>query len=364
MNPIGLYVHVPFCLKKCPYCDFYSIKFDDALAERYTQTIITEMFTYDHIKADTLYFGGGTPVLLGAPRLKRIIDAAKKQFSLEGEFTVEANPCSIDKQTLLELKQAGFNRVSFGVQSGVDKELHSLGRAHTKMQALEAVKGAKEAGFTNISVDLMIGIPHQTPQTLLSSLEFIKQLDVPHVSAYILKIEQGTRFYEDNTAALCPDEDSVCDLYLNTIEFLNSIGVEQYEISNFAKRGFESKHNLKYWRCEEYLGFGASAHSYYKGKRYLHPRDIEGYLSSNGNNYQISDKQAGGFEEYAMLRLRLSEGIDLSLLDKRFCFDKEKILRRAKPLEQSGLLRINGEIIFLTPKGFLVSNAIIASLIS
>lgn len=363
MKQIGLYLHIPFCDGKCPYCDFYSV---DALnlADQYTDTLIAEMEVYAEpgLTADTLYLGGGTPPLLGERNLIKLIEAAKKFYSFSGEATLEANPNSITPNMLESLLAAGFNRISFGMQSAIREELELLGRKHTPQQVSKIVKQAQKAGFSNISVDLMIGIPKQTVPSALESIDFLRALGIQHISSYLLKIEKNTPFYHRQLENICPSEEVCCEIYLAVVDKLEEIGFRQYEISNFASPEYESKHNLKYWCCEEYLGFGPAAHGYHNGVRYGHHCDLNGYLKSPADTIFVTEEKPRNFEEYAMLRLRLSEGLD-TVECSRFGVDASPILQKAVRFEKVGLLQLEQGVIRLTPRGFLVSNELIAELI-
>ena len=313
--------------------------------------------------ADTLYLGGGTPTLLGTDNLVRLIEAAKTYFSFAGEATLEANPNSVDPDMLLTLHQAGFNRISFGIQSAVSQELLKLGRKHTFQQATQAVAWARTAGFDNISADMMLGIPEQTTESALQSVSLFSVLGLTHVSAYLLKIEPETLFARQNMAQFCPDEEETCRIYLSVVSALEKAGFQQYEISNFAIPGQESRHNLKYWRCEEYLGFGPAAHGYLNGKRYGHSKNLAEYLICPEATIYNTDEHSGGFEEYAMLRLRLSEGLCTDEAEQLFSVPARTLLRKAERFQKAGLLTVKNGCISLTPQGFLVSNELIAELI-
>ncbi|MGN1117017.1 MAG: radical SAM family heme chaperone HemW, partial [Acutalibacteraceae bacterium] len=278
----GIYIHIPFCQSKCPYCDFYSMRSDEETMERYTDAVIREIEKCDgDISADTLYFGGGTPSVLGAERLYRMIEAVRKKFRLVSpEITVECNPASTSLDFYKKLSDCGVNRISLGMQSAVDAERRILGRISDRKVIRENVENIKKAGIDNISVDLMIGVPFQDSESLLASIMFITQLDVQHVSAYMLKIEEGTFFHKKQNLLPFPDEDDTCDMYLFLCDYMEKLGFKQYEISNFAKNGYKSRHNLKYWHDEEYISFGPSAHSFSDGRRYYYERDIEKYISS------------------------------------------------------------------------------------
>lgn len=361
---IGLYVHIPFCNGKCPYCDFYS-ECDLSLADAYTEALLAEMAAgeKENVSADTLYLGGGTPPLLGARNLVRIIDAARRHYSFAGEATLEANPCSVTEKMLSELREARYNRISFGMQSAAAGELAVLGRKHTSEQVHSAVESAKRVGFDNLSLDLMLGVPYQTSESIKYSLDTAIELDVQHISAYMLKIEENTDFYRKNRWEECPDEEQTCEIYLSTIEYLRQAGFMQYEISNFAKPGMECRHNLKYWRCEEYLGFGPAAHGYFGGARYGHSRDLKSYLFDASQTVSVTDDAPGSFAEYAMLRLRLTDGILLSEAENRYGEAARQMAEKAKRYESSGLLIISPDRIALTPQGFLVSNELIGQLV-
>ena len=373
---IGLYLHIPFCDGKCPYCDFYSMAGNDSLKEKYTRRLESLLPEWKgklrekggSYKADTLYFGGGTPNLLGASRLARLIENAQKGFLLENaEITLEANPTSRLDAFFEEMAAAGANRLSLGLQSAHEEELRLLGRRHTARQAAEAVKAARRAGFRNISLDLMMGLPGQNWEMLRESIRFCASLEVEHISAYLLKIEPGTPFWQKKSSLNLPDEEETSHLYLSACEELEKLGYFQYEISNFARPGFEGRHNLKYWRCEEYLGLGPAAHSYLGGKRFYYPRDLEGFLAGN---LPVEDGPGGSPEEFCMLALRLREGLSEEIFRNRYeeegVFLPERFWKEASLLEKAGFCRIEGEegkrVLSLTPRGFLVSNSVILEL--
>lgn len=362
MHPIGLYIHVPFCRSKCGYCDFYSLTREN-LRETYVKRVIEEIYTYENkgIPADTLFLGGGTPSLLTASEIERLVGACREVFCLKGEITMEANPDSVSPEYLSGVRKAGINRISFGAQSGIDRELQALGRRHNAEQIKQAVTWARKAGFENLSLDVMLGIPYQTSESLDTTLHFMTSLQPEHLSCYLLKIEEGTPFYRQHAENLCVTEDLTADFYLQTVEMLQNSGYFQYEISNFAKIGYNSQHNLKYWRCEEYLGVGAAAHSFFNGKRFYHSASIEEYLTLP-DFAVIPDGKGGGAEEQIFLRLRLCEGIDTAALpDAKWA---DRLLNRSKKYQKAGLMRFNGGQLSFTPEGFLVSNTILAELLS
>ncbi len=359
---LGLYIHIPFCKSKCAYCDFYSLVTNDF--DTYQSALINQIKCWgksaQNRVVDTVYFGGGTPNLLGAMRLTEILEAVKENFtvSTDAEITVEANPETVDYGLFLRLRQSGFNRLSMGFQTSSEKDLNTLSRRHTKRQQESAVFCAKKAGFDNISLDLMLGI--SSTQSLINSIEFCDEMKVKHISAYILKIEEGTKFFKDREKYDFPDEEETAGQYELMIETLEKMGYKQYEISNFSKENRESRHNLKYWNCEEYIGIGPSAHSYFLGNRFFYDRDLLGFCE---NPSIILDGKGGSFEEYLMLALRLSQG-----LKKKDCikkgFEKEffNVQKKAKKIPPN-LLKLSDEGISLTKEGFLLSNAIISSLI-
>ncbi len=351
----GLYIHIPFCLSKCPYCDFYSVKYGNEAAKKYESAVIRNISHYNG-KFDTVYFGGGTPILLW----KEICSIIEKADIKSGaEITVEANPCLAKEEIFKTLINSGVNRISFGIQSLNDNELKSLGRRHSSRSAVKAVELAHACGFDNISADIMLGTEGQTVKSAAHTLEGLAGLPLKHISAYMLKIEENTPYAKAKLDL--PDEDEVCGIYLNTVEFLESKGIEQYEISNFAKEGYACAHNIKYWNCEEYLGIGPASHSFYKGKRFFVKRDINAFCESEIQQTELEEDRLGGAEEYAMLRLRLREGLNLAEYEKRGG-DKEKIIENVKKIPYK-LIFLKNRNVSLTPEGFLVSNAVIGTLL-
>lgn len=335
----GLYFHIPFCKSKCPYCDFYSVKFDEASAQQYVQEICDEIKQYQGI-FDTVYFGGGTPSILPPELIGKILDCARAQFEIsdDAEITVECNPSKDLSEDFKKYASYGVNRISLGMQSAVDSERFALGRVAGRNEVERTINYARQSGIENISLDLMLGTPKQTIESLDYSFDFIKSVGVPHVSAYMLKIEEGTKFFQMRDRLVLPDDDTVGEMYLKTVDTLASFGIKQYEISNFAVPGFESRHNTKYWTLTPYLGIGKSAHSFWGGKRFFYDREWN----------KIDDGTGGDKEEQIMLGLRLAKGIDKSLVDRDFA-----------EFVKMGYVADLGERIALTPKGMLVSNTII-----
>lgn len=348
----GLYIHVPFCVRKCRYCDFYSVT-ELSLTEEYTRAVIRNIGALGDT-FDTVYFGGGTPSLLTAEQLFRILSAA--DICSGAEISMECNPNSVTCRYLKDIFCAGVNRLSLGAQSFNDAELRSLGRLHTSEEAVSAVYSAEKAGFENISADLMLAVGGQTVKSLVRSLETAASLPLKHISAYILKIEEGTPLsLDEEYCKALPDDNETADMYLYTVEYLESRGFEQYEISNFAKSGSECKHNLKYWRDMEYYGIGPAAHSFIGGERRYCPKDLRAFLSAETQENVFSE-YGGDPVERAMLTLRLTkEGLDLS--------EYPKAAKPAELLTENGFMKYENGFLKLTPKGCLVSNSIIASII-
>lgn len=365
MENIGLYLHIPFCDGKCAYCDFFSKCGNQNDFDTYTENLCKAIENYSKIykrKVDTIYFGGGTPSLIGNDRLCSILQTATKFFDVdnEAEITLECNPTSRGQLDFTKLKDVGFNRLSIGLQSANDDELSVLSRKHTAKEAKHTVDMARKSGFTNISLDLMLCIPKQTKESLQKSFDFCKECDVEHISAYILKIEENTPFYKMKDSLSLFGDDEQADIYEFAVNQLSAYGYKQYEISNFAKVGFESRHNLKYWHDEEYIGLGPSAHSFIDGKRFYFPRNIESFY----NNETVFESSGGYEDEYIMLALRLTEGLIFEKFEDRFNHKvPKKIYDRAKALENAGLVTINEKSLSLSVKGFLVSNSVISHLL-
>lgn len=366
----GLYIHVPFCTKKCNYCDFYSLSGADSLKEDYAYALI------EHLKArsktvnesfDSVYIGGGTPTSLGTDLLCKVIETVTNSFLLDNdtEFTVETNPGLLDKTDFKTLFSIGVNRLSVGLQSANKSELEMLGRIHTTEDFEKTFTLAREAGFANISTDIMFSLPNSTTDTLTSTLDYITKISPEHISAYSLKIECGTPFYKMRDSLKLPSEDEDADMYLLIHDRLASCGYTAYEISNFAKPGFESRHNLKYWQHVDYLGFGPGAHSFFRGERFAYSRDINAYIKTftSGENdaailsehYRVDENEA--VRERLMLSLRLASGADDELLG---CFAPiDEIYKKLAPLISAGLVTKTESGIALTKSGMYVSNSII-----
>lgn len=351
MQPVGLYIHVPFCKRKCAYCDFFSAAAKNT--GEYVRAVVRNIKAAGR-RYDTVYFGGGTPSLLEAGQIADILAAA--DISEGAEISVECNPDSADLDYLCGLRSAGVNRISFGVQSLDNAELAALGRLHDADKAAEAILSAEKAGFGNVSADIMLATPMQTAESLSRTLDALLELPLTHISAYLLKVEKGTPLSLDSVLLeKVPDEDITADMYLMTAEKLSAAGFEQYEISNFARKGFECRHNLKYWRCGEYFGVGPSAHSFLDGERFCCPADTEKFTAEPLQE-RVFLSRGGDKEERAMLALRLTkEGLSLA--------EFPEAEKRAEPLLKSGLVKKEQGALRLTPEGCLVSNEIICRLI-
>lgn len=366
---IGLYLHIPFCASKCPYCDFYSLVSDEATWDAYTAALCASVERWAERtgeNADTLYLGGGTPSLLGPERLERILATARRAFRIgdDAEITMEANPGDDLPAVFAAFAAAGGNRVSLGMQSVVPAQLRTLGRRHTAEEAHAAITAAHAAGIDNVSLDLMLGTPDQTEGDVRDAVARCAAWGATHVSAYLLKIEPQTPF--GAAPPSLPDEDTVVTLYHTAADALEAHGFAQYEISNFARDGRVSRHNTKYWDGVPYLGIGPSAHSFYGGKRFAYPRDLQAFIHGNEPTAERpvdGDIAEGSPEEYAMLRLRLTEGLREDGYRARFGTPLSAEWRRRAAALPSSLIVCDEDGIRLTRDGFLVSNAILARLL-
>lgn len=369
---IGLYVHIPFCKSKCAYCDFCSSPdFDSALTDRYIDAVLREADGYSptegRIAIDTVYFGGGTPSLLTASQMRHLMDGLHSRFdiSLSAEVTLEANPGTLDLERARAYREIGIGRVSMGLQSIHQNELKKLGRIHTYDDFLCSYDMLRSVGIDNISLDLMYGIPEQTAESFSATLEAACSIAPEHISVYGLIVEEGTRFYSERDSLPLPDEDEECDMYYLACKRLGEAGYGHYEVSNYARPGRECRHNLKYWRDEEYIGLGLSAYSYYGGRRYGNCRNMDRYLGGElmSDDEGVLDKASEAYE-YAMMRLRLSEGIDLADYERGFhrdfCAGKEQLIGE---YISHGLMRRDGGRLALTERGFYVSNHILVNIL-
>ncbi len=355
----GIYIHVPFCAVKCPYCDFYSVRYSRETAARYADAVCRNLLALpEGLAADTVYFGGGTPSLLSADMIRNFLDIIRRRCCLaeDAEITLEANPLTAIPDRLREWKRAGVNRLSLGTQSFDAEILHILGRKHTPEQGILAIRNAADAGFSNLSADLMLGLTQHTETRWQQELETAAALPVSHISAYMLKIEEHTPFGLHPPDLL--DDDMLADRYLQMHDVLTANGFHHYEISNFA-RGAEnrSRHNCKYWQLAPYYGIGPAAHSCHDGKRFAVSRDLEAFCAAAVQQEEITEWNAGSESERIMLGLRLAEGIRLDSIPQ----SRERLMRRAKPLIPE-YLQTDGNVIRMTPQGWLVSNAVLVHL--
>lgn len=356
----GIYIHVPFCAKKCPYCDFYSCSYSMGAALEYQNAVLRNINYLPEIEADTVYFGGGTPSLMPEQFFSSVLNALNNKVKLiDPEITIEANPCTLTNLKLKQYKFIGINRISFGVQSADNNELEFLERLHTFEMTEKIVNAAFDAGFENISCDIMIGTKDQTLDKLENTINKVTALPIQHISSYILKVEKNTDFGRKHMEKNLPDDDAAADLYLHSVRLLENAGFKQYEISNFSKKDFESRHNLKYWQCEEYIGIGPSAHSFYNGKRFSVPADLEKFCGGKQQEIIYDAHIPGTDEEKIMLGLRLTSGIFLDDFRER----KNDIVKKAEKYCQNGFAFMENGYLKLTPKGFLVSNSIISDII-
>ena len=374
-DKLGVYIHIPFCRSKCDYCDFYSLAGREEQMDAYQKALLA------HIKetaplaqgfsVDSVYFGGGTPSYYGAKRLRELLAAVQKLFSVEqdAEITVECNPDSVDEKSLRLLRKAGVNRLSIGMQSAHLGELEGVRRIHTPQQTNQAVEWARKAKFANLSLDLIYGLPGQTMESWKATVEHALSLLPQHLSCYGLKVEPNTPLARRvEGGEVLPDDDQQADLYLWTVGRLERAGLSQYEISNFAKPGYESRHNLRYWLTQPYIGFGPGAHSDFGGRRYSFVRDLDAYIQgvlAGGDLIDSSElipqRERGG--EYLMLRLRTVRGVDAQEYQHTYYMDFAPLEARFQEFAAQGWAeRTNGRWHF-TPKGFLVSNPLIGDLL-
>lgn len=375
-TPLGIYIHVPFCRSKCQYCDFYSLTAkNDRLLDGYLDAVCAHIREAGALApgyvVDTVYFGGGTPSLFGAEGLAAILNTVRKSFDVApgAEITFEANPDSASDRLLRRLRSEGFNRVSLGIQCDDDEILKKIGRPHNYAQAVNAVSRIRKAGFRNLSLDLMYGLPGQTLEDWEKTLQNVLKLNPEHISCYGLKVEEGTPLYEYQEFCNLADDDIQADMYLAAVEILRQHGYRQYEISNFCRKGNVSRHNLKYWTGGEYLGFGPDASSDFAGRRFSVVRDLHGYIDGIRNGGQVlrevqevPNRERAG--EYLMMRLRTASGIDPAEYERKFLLPFSSLEAQLLRCREKGLAgkTFDGRW-HLTPEGFLVSNSIISDLL-
>lgn len=364
----GIYVHIPFCVKKCDYCDFVSFPGHEELFEKYIAALEREMSLYRGERADSVFIGGGTPTRLSGKLLERLAASISKNFNLTSdcEFTIEANPATVDYENAKTLFSCGVNRVSVGVQSFSDTELKAAGRIHCADAAEATVELFAKAGFKNISVDLMMSLPYQTEESFKASLERAVRLPVTHMSVYSLIIEDNTpikKKYEDGIYKL-PDEDTDRRLYAYTKEFLGKHGFERYEISNYAVRGYESRHNMKYWNFDKYIGIGLAAHSFDGFVRRENTESLEEYICGNftASEEILTEKDRMG--EFMFLSLRKSSGVLKRRFSELFGKTVESVYGDVlKKFVGLSLIEDSGEAYALTDRGLDIANTIMCEFV-
>ncbi len=367
---LGIYIHIPFCRSKCRYCDFCSFpNMDKKLVRAYCDELCRRMRQWEKRardrRVDTVYFGGGTPSLLPICEVEGLICTVKENFEVEqnAEISFECNPAMANREYFAALLALGVNRLSMGLQSALDSELRLLGRAHTVKDFEQCFFDAREVGFDNISVDLMYGIPDQTKESFVRSIDYLTALSPEHISAYGLTVEDGTYFACHREELSLADDDGQAEMYHILCERLANAGYQKYEISNFAREGCESRHNLRYWQAKEYLGFGVAAHSFFDGERFGNSRNIDAFLRGEDTESErelLSDTDLRA--EYIMLGLRLSSGIDTEEYARLFKRDFYADFNIQKYID-SGFMKQKKTRIAFTEKGFLVSNTILAEIL-
>lgn len=370
---IGLYVHIPFCSKKCYYCDFASYEKVEYLMDEYIDAVLSELDKYKQEKFDTVFIGGGTPSYLEEKNLENLLRGISSRLKDSNilEFTIECNPGTINSEKLNIMKSYGVNRLSIGMQSANDDTLKFIGRVHSFDEFDKAFDCVHRVGFENINVDLIFAIPCETIENYKNTLDIVKSYDLAHISAYNLILEKNTEFYrkykENKFKEL--DEDIQLNMYKYTKFFLENIGFKQYEISNYAKNGKKCLHNLIYWNFDDYVGIGVSAHSFYKGIRFENTRNIYEYIKMFKDNNHVYSKMyknslEDNIEEYVMLGLRKNEGINIIEFEKRFGINLFKIFEnQIKKYTENRLLKIEDGRVFLTSEGIVLMNYILKDFI-
>ena len=365
MNKIGIYVHIPFCESKCIYCDFASSVCNLEIKRKYFESLISEIKNCRYKRGvSTIYFGGGTPSSVDAKDIKKVLETVYENFDIDknAEITIECNPNSATFEKLKEYRKMGFNRISFGVQSLHDETLKLIGRRHNSMQAFEAIDNAKKAGFKNISADLMIGLPGQSEEDLISDAEKLVNLNIKHISAYMLQVEENTPLFKkvESGEIIVPDEDECVKMYEALVKFLAKNGLNRYEISNFSKEGWNSRHNINYWKLGKYLGFGLAAHSFINNTRIANSRYMLDYLNRKGICKEKIDNKEH-VVELIMLGLRCDVGVDTEKLFKLGYNIKNNAY--FEKFIKNNIIKLDKNIIYLNPEYYGVSNTIICDLI-
>jgi len=372
MKPLALYIHIPFCRSKCIYCDFASYPGSEARIESYLTALKEELAGWkaglQDYEVSSLFIGGGTPSILSGKQIEDLMHAVRGTVRVrpDAEITMEANPGTVDLQKLRTCRSAGVNRISFGAQSMNDGLLKKLGRIHTAAEIREAVAMAREAGFDNVSLDLMYALPGQTVELWLDTLKQAAALNPDHISAYSLIVEEGTPMYElvQSGGVELPEDDDVILMQRAAIDYLASAGYERYEISNYARPGRECRHNIVYWQRGEYLGLGCAAHSLMDGERFENPRELDRYLSGERRENVVRLTESDAMEEMLMLNTRMTQGMDLSAYREQFGVDFAA--RHAAAIEKwtkHGLIKIENGFLRLTGNGLEVQNAVVVELL-
>lgn len=385
MAPIGIYIHIPFCVKKCKYCDFLSWAAGEEEQDRYTEALVQEISMAElvhrqgiggdengaDLTVDSLFIGGGTPSLLSLENMERILGAVSDRFRIDpsAEITIECNPGTAVVSKFSAYRELGINRLSIGVQSAVEEELRQLGRVHSFREAKDSFLLARKAGFTNINVDLMSAIPGQTVESYRRTLQEILSLEPEHISAYSLILEEGTFLYEQYRGISPVDEETDREMYSLTKELLARYGYERYEISNYAKKGYSCRHNLKYWSGGDYIGFGIGASSKIGGVRYKNKTVMKQYEERIRNRKGVADEEevldkAAQMSEFFILGLRKTAGISLKEFAEHFQEDADTVYgKQIRKFLQSGLLLREGERLYLSDRGLDLSNHVFCEFI-
>ncbi len=370
MSTLGLYLHIPFCQSKCRYCDFCSFPGQsEEAAEAYCAALSQEIETYGKqmrgVTVDTVYFGGGTPTYLPPWRLAALLESVTKHFSVkaDAEITTECNPATVDLPALRTLRGAGFNRLSIGAQSLSDRELRLLGRIHTAADFKATFEAARRAGFDNLSADVMFGIPEQTANSFAQTLRELCDLAPDHLSAYGLKIEEGTPFFAARDTLPLPNEDTERQMYMDAVAYLADRGYDRYEISNFAKKGKKSRHNLRYWEREDYLGMGLAACSCLGNERFSNTEDMARYLAGDRIAEREHVSAHDALCEAVMLGMRLERGVDFKALANTFGDAAREYQNRLAKYQSGGFVRKTENGYAFTSDGMYVSNAILSDIL-
>ncbi|MBE5905592.1 MAG: oxygen-independent coproporphyrinogen III oxidase [Lachnospiraceae bacterium] len=378
MKKAEIYIHIPFCVKKCDYCDFLSFSMNEEARKEYLGMLLSEIRTCawatEGISVPTVFVGGGTPSLLSGEEIAEILEAVRDTFEVEpnAEITIEANPGTVTYDKLVAYRKVGVNRISFGLQSAQEQELQLLGRIHTYETFVESFQLARKAGFTNINVDLMSALPGQSVESYKDSLLKVCALEPEHISAYSLIIEEETPFYEryaedekkrerGEEPELLPSEDEERKMDALTQELLAEHGYERYEISNYAKPGMECKHNMGYWTRENYIGFGLGASSLFDNVRYKNKDSLWLYMHGENRKEAEAVDKTGQMEEFMFLGLRLDKGVSKKVFEETFHKTMDEVYGNVlKALEDKELINMEGDAVRLTPRGRDVSNVVLA----